>query len=103
MAASVVGQYYPNHTGVAEVDAGTLPVISLIGTITDSRCTSSSLVTAVVDYTAPTGKDLDEIEMDTLVVKCGTPTPGSFSYILQTTDRSYIEGLFRIKYQLNNN
>lgn len=98
---AAIASYYAGRVTVVEVDAGATPVDSLSGTITDVRCKASSLVTAVIDYTAPTDKDLDELEMDQLSVIVGSPTDGSFSYFLCAVDGSYIADKFRLKYSLN--
>lgn len=98
-AAAVI---YAKRTTAVEIDAGTSDVTSVTGTISDSRVSSSTLVTAHLDYTAATDKDLDEIEAETpLQILVGTPVLGSFSYILRSLDGSGFSGKFRIKYSLN--
>jgi hypothetical protein len=84
-----------------EVDFGSTPVDGTAFTITDNTVTSSSFITASLAYDAPTGKDLDEVEMDNLVIRCGTPTAGSFSMFIATADGSYLADKFKINYMHN--
>jgi hypothetical protein len=80
-----------------EVDFGTTPVESAIFTITDAGMTTTKHVIASLAYEAPTGKDLDELEMDTLSIICGNGT-GQFDMFIRTTDGSYLADKFKINY-----
>jgi hypothetical protein len=80
-----------------EVDFGTTPVESAIFTITDAGMTTAKHVIASLAYEAPTGKDLDELEMDTLSIVCGNGT-GQFDMFIRSTDGSYLADKFKINY-----
>lgn len=84
-----------------EIDFGATPLAYKIFTINDSDVVSSSYIIGEVAYDAPTGKDLDEIEMDNIVVKCGNCTNGTFDMIINTTDGSYLADKFKINYLIN--
>src|SRR5258706_8606475 len=75
--------YIPGPAGVpnvkqTEIDFGTTPVSEASFTITDSDVTATSQIIGTVAYEAPTGKDLDELEMDALDLKFG-PGAGQFT------------------------
>lgn len=95
-------RYYQGPTQTTEVDFGATPSQSAkTFTITDDRCSSSSRITVVLDYTAPTGKDLDELDMDHIIVTAGTAAEGSFSVHVSSADGSYLADTFRLTYNLN--
>jgi len=81
-----------------EIDFGSAPVYGAEFTITDATCTATSKITASVAYEAPTGKELDELEMDNLQIRCGQAIIGSFKMFVTTADYSYLEGKFKINY-----
>lgn len=87
--------------GTTEVDFGATPVDSGTFTITDDFVSTASLITAVAAYTAPTGKDLDELEMDQLNIICGGAVDGAFSMFITAVDGSYLEGTFKVNYTIN--
>jgi hypothetical protein len=70
-------------------------------TITDSDVSSVSIIVASVAYDAPTSKDLDEIEMDDLVVRCGQAGSGSFEMFIDAADGSYLADKFKINYAVH--
>lgn len=80
-----------------EVDFGSTPVASGTFTITNASVTTSSVIVATLQYAAPTGKDLDEIEMDNLIIKCGNGS-GQFDMYIETADGSYLHDKFKINY-----
>lgn len=80
-----------------EVDFGELPLAEKTFTIQNPKVVQGSVITAEVAYETPTGKNIDEIEMDSFQVKCGNGN-GSFPMIVSTTDGSYLEGNFKINY-----
>jgi len=82
-----------------EVDFGGLPLAEKTFTISNSKVTTTSVITAEVSYLKPTGKDLDEIEMDSFQVKCGSGN-GEFQMTVNTTDGSYLADRFVINYFL---
>lgn len=79
-----------------EVDFGATPLPFASFTVTDASVSASSQITGSVAYEAPTGKDLDELEMDTIDVKFG-PDVGQFT-IYVTGQEGYLEGKFKINY-----
>jgi hypothetical protein len=81
-----------------EVDFGTTPLAEQTFTITDAAATIGSKIMATVAYDAPTGKDLDEIDMDDLVIKCGNATSGFFNMFIKSNDGSYLADKFKINY-----
>lgn len=90
------------ETQQTEVDFGTTPVAQTIFTISDTNVAANSKIIAQVAYDAPTGKDLDEIEMDTLEIRCGNVVVGtSFDMLITSSDGSYLEGTFKINYKIN--
>ncbi len=82
-----------------EVDFGVTPVANASFTITDAAVTINSRILAQVAYEAPTGKDVDEIEMDDLQIRC-QPGSGQFIMFVQTEDGSYLADKFRVNYQV---
>jgi hypothetical protein len=81
-----------------EIDFGPLPVAEASFLITDASVTPTSHIIGNVAYEAPTGKDLDEIEMDELDLKFG---PGSGAFILYARGRDgYVADKFRVSYAI---
>jgi hypothetical protein len=82
-----------------EIDFGTTPLSSSSFTIADTSITATSLISAQVAYDAPTGKELDEIEMDEFSIKCGQNNAGvGFSIFMNATDGSLLADSFKINY-----
>ena len=86
--------------GQAEIDFGALPIYQKEFTITDASVLTTSNITASIAYEAPTGKDLDEIEMDSFNVICGQATNGTFKIIVKSIDGSYLADKFKINYSI---
>lgn len=86
----------PAVLGTAEVDFGAVPVESASFTITDSRITSAMSIAAQVAYAAPTGKDLDEVEMDALDLKAAAGS-GQFTLFARGLD-GFVADKFKISY-----
>ncbi len=79
-----------------EIDFGPLPTSEANFIILDSNVTPTSHIVGTVAYEAPTGKDLDEVEMDGLDLKFG---PGSGTFTLYATGlEGYIADTFKINY-----
>lgn len=79
-----------------EVDFGPLPVSEMSFLITDPSVTPTSHIVGTVAYEAPTGKDLDELEMDELDLKFA---PGSGQFTLYAVgENGYIADRFKINY-----
>lgn len=81
-----------------EVDFGATPVADAIFVITNGSVTASSKIIASVAYDAPTGKDLDELECDDLVIKAGNCSTGQFEMYIHAADGSYLHDKFKINY-----
>ncbi len=80
----------------AEIDFGSQPVAEAVFTISNPAVTSSSNISGNVAYVAPTGKDLDELEMDELDLKFG---PGNGQFLLYARGRDgYVSDKFKISY-----
>ena len=79
-----------------EVDFGSTPLYSKTFTITDATCTSTSNILTSLGGT-PTGKDADELEMDSLEIVC-YPSTGSFDMFITSQDGSYLHDKFKINY-----
>jgi hypothetical protein len=61
-----MGSYWQQ---MAEIDFGSVPVSEMTFTVADSHVTPTCTIVGNVAYVAPTGKDLDEMEMDCLDLK----------------------------------
>lgn len=82
-----------------EVDFGEVPVSEGFFRITDANVSLSSRILAQVAYIAPTNKDLDEIEMDDLQIRCA-PGSGTFDMFIQAANGSYLADKFVVFYQV---
>jgi hypothetical protein len=79
-----------------EIDFGTTPVSEASFVIADVDVTAGSQLIGSVAYEAPTGKDLDELEMDGLDLKFA-PGSGSFTLYVRGMD-GYVADKFKINY-----
>lgn len=79
-----------------EIDFGAVPVAEKSFTITDVSVLITSQLIGNVAYEAPTGKDLDELEMDSLDLKFA-PGAGQFTLYARGLD-GYIADKFKINY-----
>jgi hypothetical protein len=80
-----------------EIDFGTTPVAEASFTIIDTDVSATSQLIGTVAYEAPTGKDLDELEMDGLDLKFG-PGSGQFTLYARGLNDAYIADKFKINY-----
>lgn len=80
-----------------EVDFGDMPVSNATFIIIDSSVNINSMLIAQVAMVAPTGKDVDEITMDNLQIRCA-PSGGTFEMYIETADGSYLADKFKINY-----
>lgn len=80
-----------------EVDFGAAPVADGIFVVVDADVSAGSKLIAQVAYEAPTGKDLDEVEMDDLQVRAG-PGAGELTLFIRAADGSYLHDKFKINY-----
>ncbi len=79
-----------------EVDFGPSGVSENTFVIIDSSVTPNSILTGTVAYTAPTGKDLDEVDMDRFALNFG-PGNGQFTLHMTTLDGD-VSDKFKINY-----
>lgn len=79
-----------------EIDFGTTPVAEASFLITDVDVSAGSQLIGSVAYEAPTGKDLDELEMDGLDLKFA-PGTGDFTLYVRGMD-GYVADKFKINY-----
>lgn len=81
-----------------EIDFGTTPVSEASFLITDADVSAGSHLIGSVAYVAPTGKDLDELEMDGLDLKFA-PGSGDFTLYVRGMD-GYVADKFKINYMI---
>ncbi len=79
-----------------EIDFGVTPMAEASFIITDASVLATSQLLGNVAYEAPTGKDLDELEMDGLDLKFA-PGVGQFTLYARGLD-GYIADKFKINY-----
>ena len=80
----------------AEIDFGATPVCEASFLITDADVSATSQLIGTVAYEAPTGKDLDELDMDGLDLKFA-PGVGQFTLYARGQD-GYVADRFKINY-----
>ena len=80
----------------AEIDVGATPVLEASIAVTDAGVSATSKIIGGVAYSAPTGKDLDELEMDALELKF-EPAAGSLNVHIKGLE-GYIADKFKIWY-----
>lgn len=81
-----------------EIDFGALPVAQADFVVVDSGVSEDSIILGSVAYSAPTGKDLDELEMDDLILRFGGGI-GQFT-INARGNSGYVEGKFKLNVNL---
>lgn len=81
-----------------EIDFGTTPVAEASFLITDAAVSAASRIIGTVAYVAPTGKDLDELEMDGLDLKFA-PGSGQFTLYARGLD-GYVADKFLVNYSV---
>lgn len=81
----------------AEIDLGATPVADASIAISDASITSGAKITPVLAYEAPTGKDIDEIGMDALLLTAGQASPGQFILYVRGLE-GYIHDKFLVNY-----
>ncbi len=79
-----------------EIDFGIIPVLEKEFTIIDVDVLVTSQIIGNVAYEAPTGKDLDELEMDTIDLKF-QPGAGTFKIYAKGLE-GYVADTFKINY-----
>lgn len=68
-----------------EIDVGSLPVLQSSIAVVDAGVTTSSHIVGGVAYKQPTGKDLDELDMDSFDLKFEA-TAGGFNIHIKGLD-----------------
>lgn len=81
-----------------EVDFGVTPISEQTFTITDAEALISSQLMATLAYEAPTGKELDELELDDSFSIICAPAAGSFNMKIHSIDGTYLHDKFKINY-----
>lgn len=79
-----------------EIDFGMVPVAEASFIVTDAAVSPSSRIIGSIAYVAPTGKDLDEMEMDALDLKFA-PGSGQLTIWARGLD-GYIADKFKVNY-----
>lgn len=79
-----------------EVDFGTTPLAEAEFTVVDAEVSGTSQLIGTIAYEAPTGKDLDELEMDAIDVRFA---PGAGSFVVRVKGlEGYLHDKFKINY-----
>lgn len=85
------------HYGAqCEIDFGDFPIEQSDFVVADAAITADSVVFGAVAYAAPTGKDLDELEMDDLSLRFGVGD--GFITINARGQTGLVSGKFKINY-----
>lgn len=82
-----------------EIDFGSTGVSEASFVITDAAVSGTSKLIGTVAYVAPTGKDLDELDMDQLDLKFA-PGTGEFTLYATALNECLVAGAFVINYQV---
>lgn len=88
----------PQGPRQVEIDFGATPVSEAEFIIIDAGVTPTSVVVGSVAQIAPTGKDLDELEMDTLGLRFGAGA-GQFTIFANGLE-GYVADKFKINYNI---
>jgi len=85
-----------------ELDFGSTSVSEMLFTVADANVLPTSKIMAQMANVAPTGKDLDEIQLEPLVVYAAPSTLGIgyADFFLRTIDGSTVSDRFVIQYQV---
>ncbi len=95
----IIGSQVPANINIkqTEIDFGATPIAEKEFTVDDVDVLANSNLLAQVSYEAPTYKDLDELEMDDLQIRC-QPAVGYFLMFIRAADGSYLADRFKINY-----
>lgn len=88
-----------SRTKQTEVDFGSIAISEQSFTIIDEDVTPNKKIIAQLAYEAPAGKDLDEVEMDYLNIRCSAQD-GTLIMFITSNDGSYLHDKFKINYTL---
>ena len=89
-------QFRISFSGQITIDFGSLPVSESLFTIINPNVQPTSQVTGKIAYQAPTGKDLDELEMDAIDLKFGSGNGSILIYVKGM--EGYLHDKFIINY-----
>jgi hypothetical protein len=81
-----------------ELDFGATPIDENEFTVTDASISAAALITGSIAYKAPTGKDLDEVTMDTFTLSFA-PGTGQFTVYAKSLE-GYVVGKFFLNYTI---
>lgn len=81
-----------------EVDLGLIPVSEATFFVLDQSVTTSSLIQVNMSGITPTGKDADEVSMDSFML-LATPMSGKFKLYIRGLEGS-IHGKFKVVYSV---
>jgi hypothetical protein len=84
-----------------EIDFGAMPQAGGFFDITDPDVNAVSRILSQTALEPGTGKDADEIELEMCLVAVFGISNGAFSIFIRTIDGSYLEGKFKINYQVS--
>lgn len=83
---------------VVELDFGAIPIKWKKFSVTDSNIVSTDIVDCKLAYLQPTGKSLDEVEMDSFYIIC-KPKAGSIDFLIKSLE-GHVKGKFKFRYQV---
>lgn len=94
-------QFYSESSGSTnikqtEIDFGSVPISEASFIVVDSDVISSSKLIGNIAYEAPTGKDIDELDMDIIDLKF-TSGLGQFTVYVKGLE-GYLHDKFKINY-----
>ena len=80
-----------------EKDFGVTPVYGAVFSVVDAGVTAGMKVVASLAYDAPTGRDLDEVELVDFQISAGQVVAGAFSLLVQSLS-GLVAGLYKFNY-----
>ena len=94
-------QIYPVSGSVnikqVELDFGATPLAEKVFSFADAEALTTTQIIGSVALEAPTGKDLDEVYMDAIEVKCSCLADGTVTIMLKGLE-GYLADKFKINY-----
>jgi hypothetical protein len=82
-----------------DIDFGVIPIIEKKFTILNSSITSNSIIIAQIAYVTTEGKSLDEMEIDSFDLKCGSFNGGFYLYARSI--EGLVSGIFKVNYSFS--
>lgn len=80
-----------------EKDFGATPVYGAVFSVVDAGVTAGMKVVASLAYDAPTGRDLDEVELVDFQISAGSVVVGAFSLLVQSLT-GLVSGAYKFNY-----